>query len=179
MKRQSVISAVVIIMGVLSVSAYCQTAGMTLLLQQSPFEGGVITPSPGVHLFAPDTEIALIAIPKPGYQFVCWLGDVGDSTANRTITYLSEPKIIIAVFERCPNEKLIGGSGNSNTITTTGAVGGGGGFTSYSGGGGGGGGGFTPEPTPEPTPGPTPDPIPDPTPVPVPEPVTALMLSAG
>jgi hypothetical protein len=72
---------------------------VVLLLQQTPLDGGIVTPSPGVHFFAPNSEIVLTAIPNPGYEFIYWLGDVGDPTAGRTITYLNKPKIIIAIFE--------------------------------------------------------------------------------
>ncbi len=81
-------------------SAYCQTDGTAVLLRQSPAQGGKITPGPGIHYFEPHTEVALTAEPAPGYQFVYWLGDVGEPTVNSTVTYLDAPKIIIAVFER-------------------------------------------------------------------------------
>ncbi|UCG48369.1 MAG: hypothetical protein JSU94_01075, partial [Phycisphaerales bacterium] len=40
------------------------------------------------------------AHPKPGYQFVHWLGDVSDATATRTVVYLNKPKVVVAVFEQ-------------------------------------------------------------------------------
>ncbi len=76
-----------------------QGADAALLVQQTPLDGGIITPSRGVHFFALNSEIVLTAIPNPGYKFIYWLGDVGDPTANRTITYLNKPKIIIAIFD--------------------------------------------------------------------------------
>ena len=79
--------------------AQSQGVDVALLVQQTPPSGGAITPSPGVHFFAPNSEIVLTAVPNPGYKFIYWLGDVGDPTANRTITYLNKPKIIIAIFE--------------------------------------------------------------------------------
>ncbi len=77
-----------------------------LLLQQTPPQGGTITPAVGVHNFGLNTDVTLTAIPKPGYQFVYWLGDVSDPTANRTIVYLDAPKIVIAVFEQSEYEFL-------------------------------------------------------------------------
>jgi len=85
--------------------AYCQ---ITLMVQQSPSNGGIVTPAVGVHDFAPNTEVKLTAVPKPGYQFVYWLGDVSDATSTRTVTYLNTPKIIIAVFVRNEYEFLLG-----------------------------------------------------------------------
>ena len=86
--------------------AYCQTDGIALLLQQTPPEAGKISPGVGVHRFELHTELTLTAIPKPGYQFVYWMGDVSDTTANNTILYLDAPKIVIAVFERAEYELL-------------------------------------------------------------------------
>ncbi len=85
----------------LSASAYCQQPESTmLLLRQTPLNGGTITPDIGVHNIDLNSEITLTALPKPGYQFVYWLGDVGDPTSNSTTAYLDTPKIIIAVFKQ-------------------------------------------------------------------------------
>ncbi len=86
--------------------AYCQTDGIALLLQQTPPQAGKISPGVGVHRFELHTELTLTAVPKPGYQFVYWMGDVSDPTANNTILYLDAPKIVIAVFERAEYEPL-------------------------------------------------------------------------
>jgi len=80
--------------------ASAQADGTVLLLQQSPPNGGAISPAVGVHTFGRNANVTLTATPKPGYQFVYWLGDVSDTTANITTAYLDTPKIIIAVFER-------------------------------------------------------------------------------
>lgn len=69
-----------------------------MLLQESPSGAGVVTPSPGVHRFAWNAQVTLIATPRPGYEFIYWLGDVLDPRANRTQTFLDKPKIIVAVF---------------------------------------------------------------------------------
>ncbi len=79
--------------------AYCR-ADVVLLLEQTPIKGGEITPVAGVYHFAPGAEVTLTANPKPGYQFVHWLGDVSDPTATSTVVYLNKPKVIIAVFEQ-------------------------------------------------------------------------------
>ena len=91
----------------LTASVYAQNDGIVLLVQQSPVQGGTVTPEMGVHKFGLGEEIVLTAIPEPGYQFVYWIGDVGDPTSNRTTTYLDSPKIIIAVFERSEFEFLV------------------------------------------------------------------------
>lgn len=81
-------------------TSYSQAGEAALLLQQSPIKGGSIKPERGVHYFNLNTNINLTAVPRPGYQFVYWLGDVGNPTSNSTVVKLDSPKIIIAVFER-------------------------------------------------------------------------------
>lgn len=100
LRRWSVALAILVIMAGLLERAHGQTEAVTLILQQTPSEGGTVTPVPGVHHFALNTEVTLTAIPKPGYQFICWLGDVSDRAAERTVAYLDRPKIVVAVFER-------------------------------------------------------------------------------
>jgi hypothetical protein len=112
--RRSVILALAVVLCGLLEPAYCQQRftkwepqdGAMLLLQQTPPQAGMITPAVGVHNFGLNTDVTLTAIPKPGYQFVYWMGDVSDPTANRTIVYLDTPKIVIAVFERSEYEFL-------------------------------------------------------------------------
>ena len=79
---------------------YEQERGYCLLVQASPVDTGFVTPEPGVHRFGLNETVVLKAIPKPGYRFLYWLGDVDNPTANETITNLDSPKIVIAVFER-------------------------------------------------------------------------------
>ncbi len=184
---QGVILTIAVIAAGLLEPAYCQTDGTALLLQQTPAEGGKITPGVGVHHFELNTELTLIAVPKPGYQFVHWLGDVSDPTASNTIVYLDAPKIIIAVFERAEFEPLDveersqsrpGGGLRRSAID-------------YARGGGGGGGGRRPPkwrwPSwPEPEEEQEDFPVPEeeevndfPVPEQVPEPATGVLLSLG
>jgi hypothetical protein len=53
-----------------------------------------------VHHFKSGSEVFLKAVPKPGYKFTHWLGEVSDPTASSTIVYLNKPMVIIAVFEQ-------------------------------------------------------------------------------
>jgi hypothetical protein len=103
--RRTILAGVAIAAGLLS-PAYCQTYDPVLLLQQTPLEGGTVTPAVGVHHFDVGADVTLTAFPKPGYQFVYWLGDVSDPTASATIVHLDAPKIVIAVFERAEYELL-------------------------------------------------------------------------
>ena len=143
--------------------AYCQTNGSALLVQQTPPQGGTITPDVGMHHFGLNAVVTLEAVPKAGYQFIYWLGDVGNPTANRTIVYLDTPKIVIAAFERAEYELLdVGEESRSASV--------GGMFASaegYGGGGfAGGGGAMASKSTSSPA-------------VPVPEPATLYLLSLG
>jgi hypothetical protein len=159
----------------LIVPAYCQTQDIVLLIEQTPVKGGEITPAAGVHHFKSGTEVLLKAVPKPGYKFVHWLGEVSDATASNTVVYLNKPKVIVAVFEQAEHgvsaeeEGLIagGGGGASGLFPTALDFSRPGGFS-----GGGGGGNAKPQqlvyyvkdnkPSPE-----------------VPEPATGLLLVVG
>lgn len=79
----------------------------SLLLQQTPIQGGMVKPGVGLLQFELNTQVTLTAIPKSGYQFVYWLGDVEDPVSSTTVVYLDGPKMIIAVFERIANEFLV------------------------------------------------------------------------
>lgn len=99
-----VLAAVAMAVLILPDNAFAAT---TLLLQQTPPQGGSVQPGIGLHLFDLNAQVTLTAVPKSGYQFVYWLGDVEDPTSSVTVSYLDGPKIIIAVFERVANEFLV------------------------------------------------------------------------
>jgi len=97
--RKVILALVALFCGFLG-PAYCEPNGPVLLIQQTPAKGGAITPGAGVHYYELNASVTLQAIPQPGYQFVFWLGDVSDTTSNRTTVYLDAPKIVVAVFEQ-------------------------------------------------------------------------------
>ncbi|MHC4573881.1 MAG: InlB B-repeat-containing protein [Planctomycetota bacterium] len=103
---QSVLFATAVTVAALLEPAYCQTESSVLLLQKTPPQGGTTTPDAGIHQFNVNSDVAISAWPKPGYQFICWLGDVIDPTVNSTTVYLDAPKIVIAVFERAQYDLL-------------------------------------------------------------------------
>lgn len=98
-RMRSFIFTLVVIVVFLLTAAYGQSARVELLIQQSPTQGGKITPSVGIHHFAPNSEVTLTAIPEQGFQFAYWLGDVTNPRSNSTTAYLNNSKIIVAVFE--------------------------------------------------------------------------------
>lgn len=77
-----------------------------VFMQESPVGAGVIKPGIGMHTYQARESVTLSTAPKPGYRFVGWLGDVRDSTSNRTSMVVDGPKIVIAVFERDEYEFL-------------------------------------------------------------------------
>jgi len=106
---QSLILIVAAVIGGLPDASYCKDAPVTLFIQQTPAQGGTITPGAGVHHFAPNSQVTLTAVPRSGYQFVYWLGDVGDPTASSTSILLNRPKVVVAVFERVEQQYLAEG----------------------------------------------------------------------
>lgn len=120
--RQLRLAFVIVAFGLI-MPAYCQTKDMVLLLEQTPVKGGDISPVAGVHYFKPNSEVVLTAVPKDGYKFIHWLGDVSDPTAASTVVYLNEPKVIIAVFEKA--EQGISGDGEGFLVAGGGGGGGG------------------------------------------------------
>ena len=123
---RAVVLAIMLISGGLGTVAYCQSGGVSLIIKQFPSQGGTVTPGLGVYHFNPNEEIALTAIPKPGFKFVCWLGDVSDAKASSTVTQANVPKVVIAVFESTAYEGL---------FPKTYSTGGGGGKAQFGGGG--------------------------------------------
>jgi hypothetical protein len=93
-------TALSILFCLLAAPVSCPAVQVAMLLATQPGQGGFVNPRQGVYSFDPDSQIILTAAAKPGYEFVCWLGDVSDRTAARTIAHLDKPKIIVAVFER-------------------------------------------------------------------------------
>jgi hypothetical protein len=97
--------ALIVIVLSLQASGFADT--VSLLLQQTPPNGGEINPGVGVHDLLTDSYMTLTAVAKPGYQFVYWLGDVSDPTSNSTVVSGDSSKIVIAVFERVEYEHLV------------------------------------------------------------------------
>jgi len=122
-RRRLALAAAIIVWGMFA-PADCQAQEVLLLLEQTPLKGGEITPIAGVHHFEPGSEVVLSASPKPGYQFVHWLGEVSDATARSTVVYLNKPKVIVAVFEQAKyNARDIlpaGGGGGGGLMPTAG-----------------------------------------------------------
>jgi len=95
--QMSVLTLAVLLAGSY-VPAYCEPLATELLIQQSPVYGGTIAPASGLHCFQINSAVALKAVPEPGYQFACWLGDVVDPSSANTTVHLNGPKIIVALF---------------------------------------------------------------------------------
>lgn len=95
-----------------------------LMVQQTPLSGGTVTPGPGVHTVAANGQVTVSATPKSGYQFVSWLGDVGDASAATTTVNVDSPKIVVAVFERSDYEEPFAEPAPSDSLGGGGSSGG-------------------------------------------------------
>lgn len=96
--------------------------GYALLVQQSPPDGGSVTPGSGVHKMVIGETVSLSAIPKPGYRFLYWLGDVSSTGTSDTSIQIDSPKMVVAVFAREDHEEGLPG-----IRQVEGSIGGGGG----------------------------------------------------
>jgi hypothetical protein len=157
-----------------SAQAAVQENGTALMLETSPVQGGYLNIPTGVHAYDMYSAVTLKATPKPGYQFVCWLGSVSNSVNSSTTVFLNSPKMVIAVFERDEFSTPRDETGGSTVIGS----GGGGGMTpspglSYTSEDGGGG---SPPGNPPHSNPPPPEPPP---PVPTPEPATVTLFVTG
>jgi hypothetical protein len=120
-----------------SAQASGQEDGTSLMLEVSPPQGGYLNIVPGVHSYDRFAVVTLVATPKPGYQFVYWLGNVSDATTGTTMVFLDSPKLVIAVFARNKFETVglgeLGGPGSGMIGGGGGSDGSGGGLTRSSG----------------------------------------------
>ncbi|MEN8128224.1 MAG: PEP-CTERM sorting domain-containing protein [Planctomycetota bacterium] len=148
-----------------SVAAQASGDGYALLIQSSPPDAGTVTPGLGVHKVPVGETVALSAVPKQGYRFLYWLGDVSSTSGTDTTVSIDSPKLVVAVFakkvydEKLPEGGMTGGQSSSGGLR-----------------------GYNPvQPSASVSPTPTPDD--DDTPAPgdeeIPEPATVLLLGLG
>ncbi len=101
----SFIAIALVAVAAITQSAYCQDEGYySLMIQQSPVDAGFISPGVDIHQMPIGEHVTLKAIPKPGYRFVYWMGNVSDASASEAIVVMDGPKIVVAVFERSEHE---------------------------------------------------------------------------
>jgi hypothetical protein len=111
--------AVLVLISVSTASAAELSDSYALLIQQSPPDAGSVTPGAGIHKIQIGDTVALSAIPKAGYRFLYWLGDVSAADATSTTIQVDSPKLVVAVFtreayeEELPGVQLINGSRSS------------------------------------------------------------------
>jgi hypothetical protein len=122
--------AIVLVTVGIAVDAKGRAIDVAILVHTTPADGGTVTPGSGVHHFALNSEITLVATPSPGYQFIQWLGDVREPAASRTVAYLNKPKIIIALFHQVDYELPDEDAGPVSSRTGGPGFGGGGSFRS-------------------------------------------------
>lgn len=164
--------------------------GYAVLIEQSPIHAGTVNPGLGVHKIPVGATITLAAMPKPGYRFLYWVGDVSNPASMATDVQVDAPKIVIAVYERDEFEiplevsrQMPAGYPQGGAVSSPTAIGGGTammefypeqeyGYTSYT---------WPDEEIndPFPVPGDSTNDIPVPDDNPIPEPTTVCLLCAG
>ena len=97
-----------------SVTAAASDEGYALLIQTSPPDAGTVAPGIGVHEVTVGQTIALAAMPKQGYQFLYWLGDVSSNSGPDTTVSVDSPKLVIAVFTKMGFDEDLSGAGISD-----------------------------------------------------------------
>lgn len=130
MSRKVCLSLIVVLFSIFSAADAAEPANSyALLVQQSPVEGGTVSPGTGVHKIEIGQTVSLTAVPRPGYRFLYWLGDVAASGTVDTTIQVDSPKMVVAVFtreayeEELPGVQLIkgtygGGGGGGRLIGT-------------------------------------------------------------
>jgi hypothetical protein len=84
----------------ISMAALASDDGYALLIQSSPPDAGSVTPGLGVLRAGIGETVALSAVPKKGYRFLYWLGDVSLTSGPYTEVSIDAPKLVVAVFSR-------------------------------------------------------------------------------
>jgi len=99
------------------------TESYALLVQQSPPDAGSVTPGSGVHKVGIGETVSLSAVPKPGYRFLYWLGDVSSTVVSDTTVQIDSPKMVVAVFARDEYEEKLPGLQTAEGAGTSGGGG--------------------------------------------------------
>lgn len=103
--------AAVVLMSAVVFATEVDPLGYTLLIQQSPADGGTVTPGSGVHRIGVGQSVQLSAAPRPGYRFMYWLGDVSTTSSPETSVSVDSPKLVVAVFGREDFDEDLTGAG--------------------------------------------------------------------
>lgn len=80
----------------------CQMSlgGDSLIIKASPATAGRTVPTVGIHSIDPNQPMRVQAIPKQGFTFSHWLGNVEDTTSKSTTVIGDGSQVIVAVFNR-------------------------------------------------------------------------------
>lgn len=95
----------------ITMTALASDDGYALLIQSSPPDAGSVTPGLGVHKTEIGQNVALSAVPKQGYRFLYWLGDVSSTSGSDTTVSVDSPKLVVAVFAREDFDEELPGAG--------------------------------------------------------------------
>lgn len=123
----------------MTASVHANESGYAVLIEQSPIHAGTVNPGLGVLKADVGSTMTLIAMPKPGYRFLYWLGDVSNPSSLSTQVRIDSPKIVVAVYEReefeLPltelDESKLAGASRGGAVRNAVSLGGGSGLMAY------------------------------------------------
>ena len=94
-----------------------------LTISSDPDDGGTTTPSSGIHAYNENTVVNISAVPREGYVFENWTGNVSDPDAASTSVTMSSDQSIIAHFiPETPFPGKAGDANNDDQVNSTDAL---------------------------------------------------------
>jgi hypothetical protein len=99
-------------------------AGLThdLSMAVDPVGSGTTNPAVGVHAYAENAVVDIIATPNAGYMFDHWTGAVADVNSAATTVTMNEDKTVTAHFTEVTPSDISGDVNGDDTVNSTDAL---------------------------------------------------------
>jgi hypothetical protein len=93
-----------------------------LTMAVTPTGSGMTSPSVGVHSYAENVEVTIIATANSGYEFDHWDGDVDDPNSVSTTVTMDGNKTVTAHFTEVTPSSILGNVNNDTAVNSTDAL---------------------------------------------------------